>query len=118
MGALRNKLIELQKENERLQEIISYLPKVPTQPYEKELAQKVIELEVTNSQQMIEYYRLCDERDDLLVKADKRNALEEVCSDLIEALEEIASAPIELAQYSIKDAQWTAKEALAKFRGD
>ena len=31
---------ELQAENDRLKEVISYLPKVPTQPYEKELAQR------------------------------------------------------------------------------
>ncbi|SRR6266540_5343302 len=31
-------------ENKRLKEIISYLPKVPTQPYEKELAAKYLEI--------------------------------------------------------------------------
>lgn len=32
-------------EIERLKEIISYLPKVPTQPYEKELAKRVLDLQ-------------------------------------------------------------------------
>src|SRR6185312_3523543 len=34
---------QLQKENEELKEAISHLPKVPTQPYEKELAQQLSE---------------------------------------------------------------------------
>ena len=38
---LRTEIELLHKENERLKETISYLPKVPTQPYEKELAQEV-----------------------------------------------------------------------------
>lgn len=30
---------------QELEQIISYLPKVPTQPYEKEMAQRILELE-------------------------------------------------------------------------
>lgn len=36
---------ELQAKNERLKEVISYLPKVPTQPHEKELSEKIKNLE-------------------------------------------------------------------------
>ncbi len=38
---LDKKCNELRAEIERFKEIISYLPKVPTQPYEKEMAQKI-----------------------------------------------------------------------------
>lgn len=40
--------LEMEAENARLKETISYLPKVPTEPYEKELAKKVMELEKEN----------------------------------------------------------------------
>ncbi len=125
MGALRNKLIELQKENERLQEIISYLPKVPTQPYEKELAKELfnkdieikeayalglktvrefqeerdaLKSEVATKESQIakqwdhiveltmKYYGLSSECDLLKFKADKADALEAVCDELVEAL--------------------------------
>lgn len=39
----------LQAENERLKEAISYLPKVPTQPYDKELAQIIQKLQAENA---------------------------------------------------------------------
>lgn len=42
---LKAEIDKLRAENEKLKETISYLPKVPTQPYEKELAKKVLELE-------------------------------------------------------------------------
>lgn len=35
---------KLERENEELKEALSYLPKVPTQPYEKELAQEISRL--------------------------------------------------------------------------
>ncbi len=35
-------------EIERLKEVISYLPKVPTQPYEKELVQEIMRLKAEN----------------------------------------------------------------------
>ena len=38
-------ILEMCGEVERLKEIISYLPKVPTQPYEKELAKRVLDLQ-------------------------------------------------------------------------
>jgi len=37
---LADVIAELEYETERLREAISYLPKVPTQPYEKELAKE------------------------------------------------------------------------------
>lgn len=37
---------------------------------------------------------------------------------LVEALQDIAHTPIELAQYSVKDAQWEAREALASFNSE
>lgn len=43
------KIEKLKTENERLKEVISYLPKVPTQPYEKEMAQKIQELQAENA---------------------------------------------------------------------
>lgn len=39
----------LQAENERLKEAISYLPKVPTKLYEKELAQRIQRLDAENN---------------------------------------------------------------------
>ena len=38
----------LKKVNERLKEALSYLPKVPTTSYEKEIAKKLIEVEKQN----------------------------------------------------------------------
>ena len=52
---------KLQAENERLKEVISYLPKVPTQPYEKEMAQKIIELEAENTK-LRNAVDLCDKQ--------------------------------------------------------
>lgn len=40
----------LRAENERLKEALSYLPKVPTEPYEKELAKRLIEVEAENEE--------------------------------------------------------------------
>ncbi len=41
---LDRKCNELRAEIERFKEIISYLPKVPTQPYEKEMAKEIVKL--------------------------------------------------------------------------
>lgn len=41
---------KLRAENEKLKETLSYLPKVPTEPYEKELAKKVLELRAENAE--------------------------------------------------------------------
>jgi hypothetical protein len=38
-------ILALQKENEELREKISYLPKVPTSSYEKEMAKEIISLQ-------------------------------------------------------------------------
>ncbi len=38
------KMIRLEKENDRLKETLSYLPKVPTEPYEKEMAKEILTL--------------------------------------------------------------------------
>lgn len=40
----------LKAENKRLTEVLSYLPKVPTEPYEKMLAKKIIEIEAENAE--------------------------------------------------------------------
>jgi len=40
----------LAKENERLKENLSYLPKVPTQPYEKEMAKQIFNLQKENEE--------------------------------------------------------------------
>lgn len=52
---LIEKIQALEAENARLKEIISYLPKVPTQSYEKELAQKIqhLEAEVEDLQEQL-----------------------------------------------------------------
>lgn len=47
-GAAKDHIAKLQAENERLKEVISYLPKVPTQPYEKKLSQRIQKLEAEN----------------------------------------------------------------------
>lgn len=44
----KSALDQAQAEIARLQEIISYLPKVPTQPYEKEMAQEIARLHKIN----------------------------------------------------------------------
>jgi len=41
---------KLRTENERLKEVISFLPKVPTEPYEKELAKEVERLRAENAE--------------------------------------------------------------------
>ena len=52
--AMIKKLQELEKENTEMkakhEELLSYLPKVPTEPYEKELAKKCTELEKENAE--------------------------------------------------------------------
>lgn len=47
-----------------------------------------------------------------------RASRDEEIAKLVEALEEIAHTPIDLAQYSVKDAQWTAREAVKLYRED
>lgn len=51
-------LEERDREIERLKETISYLPKVPTQPYEKELAQEVMKLRdlLAKAKDLAEFY--------------------------------------------------------------
>lgn len=44
-------------EIERLEEIISYLPKVPTQPYEKEMAQEIARLTAIIGQDRMDDWR-------------------------------------------------------------
>lgn len=46
---MKSEVEELLTEIEKLKEIISYIPKVPTQPYEKEMAQRIRELEAENA---------------------------------------------------------------------
>ena len=46
---LADVIAELESENERLKEALSYLPKVPTQPYEKELAKENERLRAENN---------------------------------------------------------------------
>jgi hypothetical protein len=47
-----------QKEIDRLKKIISYLPKIPTQPYEKELVQTIQKLQAENAKlrECVEWY--------------------------------------------------------------
>lgn len=43
-AAEQDKRLKAEAENERLGEILSYLPKVPTEPYEKAMAKEILEL--------------------------------------------------------------------------
>jgi hypothetical protein len=54
---------QLQKKNEELKETISYLPKVPAQPYEKELAQQLAEAKRELEEEEKACLKLIDERD-------------------------------------------------------
>lgn len=44
-GAANDHIKKLESENAKLREVISYLPKIPTEPYEKELSKKIQKLE-------------------------------------------------------------------------
>lgn len=44
---LKKERDELKRENDRLAEIISYLPKVPTESYEKQMAKEILQLRKT-----------------------------------------------------------------------
>lgn len=44
LNKLQNELDKLRVENDEMQTILSYLGKIPTQPYEKELAKSNLEL--------------------------------------------------------------------------
>jgi type II secretory pathway component PulF len=48
--------LHLRAENLRLKETLSYLPKVPTQPYEKEMAKEILRLR-EGATQCISYMR-------------------------------------------------------------
>ena len=69
------KIKKLRAENSKLRESISYLPKVPTQPYEKEMAQKIQKLKTENDKlrECVEFY--ADEANQIapIYKHDGRN---------------------------------------------
>jgi hypothetical protein len=50
----------LQAENERLKEVLSYLPKIPTQPYEKELAKELIQLKKENKNYKVKLSKIVE----------------------------------------------------------
>ena len=60
-------IVRLSAENQRLREIVGHLPKVPTQPYEKELARQCVGLKRENSslREEVEALRTAYEIDDV-----------------------------------------------------
>jgi|SRR6185312_747170 len=74
---------QLQKENEELKEAISHLPKVPTQPYEKELAQQLSEAK----REIEKAHRWNDENAAHAQRfLAERNTLKSQCAKLVDAL--------------------------------
>lgn len=66
-------IIELQRQRDELQskydELISYMPKVPQEPYEKSLAKEIIELRKENERQVLALKNLTEENEHLCAGA-------------------------------------------------
>lgn len=77
--ALARKLAEAREENARLKEVISYLPKVPTEPYEKQIAKELIEAREEH-QRTIELLRKRN------IEVQSRDQLIEKCEMGLEAI--------------------------------
>lgn len=76
----------LKAENERLKESLSYLPKVPTEPYEKEMAKKISTLELELSGHYSALSKKIDENIHLKAKLAEVEAERERLEDLLGAI--------------------------------